>query len=63
MKRFLGAVLSAVIALGSLALVLPTPTASACKNCRAIQCPPCYQLTGGNCNHCATCQKIPGCAT
>lgn len=61
MKRTFGAVLLAVIALGTIAVLIPTPIAGACKNCRAIQCPPCYELSGGNCNHCATCKPIPGC--
>ena len=61
MKKLFGTALLVVAALGAIAVAIPTPTAGACKNCRAIQCPPCYQLAGGNCNKCATCQKIPGC--
>ncbi|HEX4825930.1 MAG TPA: hypothetical protein VFV19_16640 [Candidatus Polarisedimenticolaceae bacterium] len=61
MKKRFGTFLMFVIALGTLALVLPTPEAGACKNCRAIACPPCYQLGGGSCNKCPTCQQIPGC--
>ena len=59
-KIFMTAVMC-VIALGTIAVAIPTPLAGACKFCRAIQCPPCYQLTGGTCNKCATCQPIPGC--
>jgi hypothetical protein len=61
MRKLFGTAVLAVIALGSLALVIPTPAANACKFCRPIQCPPCYELTVGSCNQCPTCKKIQGC--
>ena len=60
-KRVFGLTLLAVIALGTLAVALPTPTTSACLYCVPIDCPPCYGLSGGSCFRCPTCKKIPGC--
>jgi hypothetical protein len=61
MKKSFGTILLVIAALGTLALAIPTPSANACKFCRPIQCPPCYQLTAGTCNKCPSCDKIPGC--
>jgi hypothetical protein len=32
-----------------------------CVNCKPIQCPPCYELVVGDCNHCPTCKRLKGC--
>jgi hypothetical protein len=64
MKKLLGSVLLVVIALGTLAVAIPTPVTSACLYCVPIyDCPPCYTFGGGSCFKCPTCVKIPGCKT
>lgn len=61
MKKIFGAIVLAVIGLGTLAAVMPAPLATACLHCTAIRCPTCYRLGGGSCFKCPTCQPIPGC--
>ncbi len=61
-KKLLGAVLLVVIALGTLAVAVPTPVASACLFCVPIaDCPPCTELGGGSCFRCPSCVPIPHC--
>ena len=60
-KKFFGAALLVVMALGTIAIAVPTPTASACLFCVPIDCPPCYALKGGSCFRCPSCVRIPGC--
>jgi hypothetical protein len=61
LKRMFGSALLVVIALGTLAVAVPIPTASACILCVPIDCPTCYALSGGSCFRCPSCKKIPGC--
>ena len=61
LKKFFGLAVLVVIALSSLAVALPTPTANACIYCVPFDCPPCYALSGGSCFRCPSCKKIPGC--
>lgn len=65
MKRLFGTLLMVAIALGGLALALPTPEAQArdCILCPqiAIECGPCYTLVAQTCTRCAYCKHIPGC--
>lgn len=65
MKRLLSGFILAVMALGLVALVLPTPTAEArpCVFCPqiAIECGTCYKLQPQTCTTCAYCKHIPGC--
>jgi len=61
LKRLFGTSLLVVMALGTIAVALPTPTASACLYCVPYDCPPCYAMTGGSCFRCPSCKKIPGC--
>ena len=53
-----------MLAIAVIALFSATPAeARRCVNCKPIQCPPCYELVVGDCNHCPTCKKIRGCTT
>ena len=65
MKRLLGTLVLMTIALGGIALLVPTPQAHAanCIFCPqiAIECGPCYQLVPQTCTRCAYCKRIPGC--
>jgi hypothetical protein len=62
MKKLFASVLLVVVALGTLALAIPTPLANACLYCVPIDdCPPCYALTHGSCFKCPSCARIPGC--
>jgi hypothetical protein len=62
-KKLFGLILLVVIALGTLAVALPTPVTNACLHCTAIRCPVCTRLGGGSCFKCPTCQPIPGCTS
>jgi hypothetical protein len=62
MKKLFGSILMVAIALGTLALAIPTPTTSACLFCVPIgDCPPCTHLGGGSCFRCPSCIPTPGC--
>jgi len=62
MKKLFRSAVIAVIAAGSLALVIPTPVVNACVKCVLRQCPPCTRLGGYvSCWKCPTCQPIEGC--
>jgi hypothetical protein len=61
MKKLLGSVVLAVIAIGTLAVMLPMPATNACLHCTAIRCPVCTRLGGGSCFKCPGCVPIPGC--
>jgi hypothetical protein len=62
MKKLFGSAILVVIALASLAVLIPVPSANACLHCVPINdCPPCYKLTQGSCFRCPSCAPIPGC--
>lgn len=62
MKKLFGSVLLVVVALGTLAVVIPTPVANACLFCTPIaDCPPCTHLGGWSCFRCPSCVPTPGC--
>ncbi len=63
MRRLCVLLLLVVVALGTLALAIPTPVVNACLHCVPIgnDCPPCTRLTQTSCFRCPSCQPIPGC--
>jgi hypothetical protein len=61
MKKFMKAAILSVIAVGTLALAIPTPVVNACVLCLYRPCPPCTRLQGQTCYRCGSCQAIPGC--
>jgi hypothetical protein len=53
MRKWFGSALLVVIALGALAVAIPTPVTYACLHCVPIDdCPPCTHLGGGSCFKC-----------
>jgi hypothetical protein len=64
MRKVFGSFLVIVIALGAIAVAIPTPVTYACVHCVPIgDCPPCTQLGGGSCFRCPSCVPISGCKT
>jgi hypothetical protein len=62
MKKLVKTALLAVIAAGTLALAIPTPSVNACIKCLLPPCKPCFRYGGPvSCTRCPTCQPIPGC--
>ena len=62
MKKLFGSVLLVVIALGTLAVAIPTPVTNACLFCTPpADCPPCTHLGGWSCFRCPSCVPTPGC--
>lgn len=62
MKKLLKSAVVAVIAAGTLALVMPTPEVNACVKCILKPCRPCTRLSGYvSCYKCPTCVPIVGC--
>jgi len=62
MRKVFASVVLVIIALGTLAVAIPTPVANACLHCPPIyDCPPCYKVGGGSCFKCPTCVPIKGC--
>jgi len=63
MKRLIVLVILAVLALGTVAVFLPTTTAAGvpCRLCKPRICGPCEVYTGDTCLSCGTCQRIHGC--
>lgn len=62
MREFFVSTLLVVIALGTLAIAIPTPVTGACLLCTPIyDCPPCTKLGGGGCFRCPSCVPIPHC--
>jgi hypothetical protein len=61
-KKLFMSILLVVIALGTLAIVVPTPIATACLFCvPPADCPPCTHLGGGSCFRCPYCVPTAGC--
>lgn len=61
-KKLFSMVIGFVIALGTLAVVVPTPVTNACLFCvPPADCPPCTHLGGGSCFRCPYCVPTPGC--
>ena len=64
MRKLFGSALFVVIALGALAVAIPTPVTYACLHWVPIDdCPPCTHLGGGSCFKCPSCVPTPGCKT
>ena len=62
MKKLLKAAVFGVIAVGTLALVIPTPEVNACIKCITRPCGPCARLSGYvSCYKCPVCVPIEGC--
>ena len=63
MKRLIVLVILVVLALGTVAVFLPTTPAAGvpCRLCKPRTCGPCEVYTGDTCLSCGTCQRIHGC--